>query len=109
MPKVSNLVIKRQSGDSGPHYASWEFNEMTKFTTVTGTTINNSVRVGSLVSIASEATYYNGTHIPDYVKNDKWYVYQLKGDRAVINKNQSGSHHIMSPINVKYLSFRIIH
>ena len=104
MPKVSNLVIKRQSGDSGSHYASWEFNEMTKFTTATGITTNNSVRVGSLVSIASEATYYNGTHIPDYVKNDKWYVYQLKGDRAVINKNQSGSHHIMSPINVKYLS-----
>ena len=100
MPAVSNLKVKLQTGTTNTYFATWDFNEMTKSTVVTGTAMG----VGTLVSINSGATYYNGAHMPDWVKNQKWYIYQLKGDRAVINKNESGTNSIMSPVNVAYLS-----
>lgn len=99
MPSVSNLTIKIQSG-SNTHYATWDFDEMTK----TSVTEGSSIKVGDLVTINDGATYYNGVSIPDWVMEDKWYVYQLNGDRAVINENESRSHAIMSPINVDDLS-----
>lgn len=100
MPSVSNLVVKLQSG-SKTHYATWEFNEKTKSTVVMQ---RGLIQVGSLVSILPGATYYNGVAIPDWVMNDKWYIYQVNGDRVVINRNQSGTNAIMSPIHAKYLT-----
>lgn len=100
MPAVSNLKVSLETGTTGTYFATWDFNEWTKSTVVTGTAMG----VGSLVSIASNATYYNGQHMPDWVKNDKWYIKQITGDRAVIDKNESGSHSIDSPVNVVYLS-----
>lgn len=100
MPAVSNLNVKLQSGTANTYFATWDFNEWTKSTVVTGTAMG----VGSLVSIASNATYYNGQRMPDWVKNDKWYIKQITGDRAVIDKNESGTHSINSPVNVAYLS-----
>lgn len=100
MPAVSNLKVALETGTTGTYLATWDFDEWTKSTVVTGTAMG----VGSLVSIASNATYYNGQHMPDWVKNDKWYIKQISGDRAVIDKNESGSHSINSPVNVAYLS-----
>lgn len=97
MAKVSNLAIALQSGSDNTHYATWEFND----------TINNVssvVKAGDLVSIKAGATYYNGVKIPSWVMNQQWYVSQLKGDRAVLGKNASGSNNICSPINVAYLT-----
>lgn len=59
---------------------------------------------GDIVSIASNATYYNGKRIPSWVKKKKWIVSQVSGDRAVINKSADGKNAINSPINVKYLT-----
>lgn len=59
---------------------------------------------GDIVSIASNATYYNGKRIPSWVKKKKWIVSQVNGDRAVINKSADGKNAINSPINVKYLT-----
>lgn len=60
---------------------------------------------GDLVSIAGNATYYSGGKIPDWVKGQKWYV---KGtpttDRVIIDKNESGTNSICSPINKKFLT-----
>lgn len=100
MPAVSNLQVKLQTGTTNTYYATWDFNEWTKSTVVTGTAMG----VGSLVSIKSGATYYNGQHMPDWVKNQRWYILKLAGDRAVINRNEAGTHAIMSPVNVAYLS-----
>lgn len=100
MPAVSNLQVALETGTTDTYLATWDFDEWTKSTVVTGTAMG----VGSLVSIASNATYYNGQHMPDWVKNDKWYIKQITGDRAVIDKNESGSHSINSPVNVAYLS-----
>lgn len=67
-------------------------------------TTSTSVFVGALVSLASNAVYYNGKSIPQWVLNQRWYVDEVKGDRAVINRNESGNSAINSPINVKYLT-----
>lgn len=101
MPQVKNLKINLQSGSDNTYYASWEFDETVRKTTKTST--SSGVAVGKWVKIKSGATYYNGVSIPAYVMNDTWKVVELIGQRAVINQNKSGTHHIMSPINVKYL------
>ena len=100
MPSVSNLSIKRQTG-SDTHYATWSFDGAMNIVTVKGSA--GGVDVGSLVSIRDGATYYNGVDIPDWVMEQRWYVLQITGDRAVINENEDGSNHIMSPINVEDL------
>jgi N-acetylmuramoyl-L-alanine amidase CwlA len=71
--------------------------------TNTATTSSN-VQKGSLVSIASNATYYTGSNIPSWVKSQKWYVSSISGDRAVLGKNEKGDQDIQSPVNTKYLS-----
>lgn len=68
------------------------------------TSATATIKVGDLVSIATNATYYNGKAIPSWVKNTKWYVDSVSGDRVIINKSQDGGHAIMSPINKKYLT-----
>lgn len=96
MAKVSSLTIKKQSGTSNTHFATWVFNENTKNTTVS----SGAIKKGDLVSIKSGATYYNGVAIPSWVMSQKWYVLEVIGKRAVIDKNQSGTNHIMSPIHI---------
>ena len=61
------------------------------------------VKVGSLVSIDSNAVYYNGTGIPAWVKSQKWYVSQITGDRAVLGKSEDGKYNIQSPINTQFI------
>lgn len=100
MAKVSKLAIALQNGTDNTYYASWDFTETTKSTT----TSSAAIKKGSLVSIKSGATYYNGVSIPSWVMNDQWYIVQVNGDRAVLGKNKSGSNNIESPINTKYLT-----
>ena len=102
MAKVTKLAIALQSGTDNTYYASWEFGETTKSSTAT--TSSTAIKKGSLVTIKSGATYYNGVSIPDWVMSDKWYVSQISGDRAVLGKNASGKNNIQSPINTKYLT-----
>lgn len=103
MAKVSSLTIQKQSGSDSTHYATWVFNETQKNTTTTVT--NSSIKKGSLVSIKSSATtWYNGVAIPSWVKQEKWYVFEVKGNRVVLNQNQSKTHSIMSPIHINNLT-----
>ena len=63
------------------------------------------LQVGDKVKIKSGATYYNGrVTVPQFVLNDTWVIYSINGDRVVINKNADGTRHIMSPINIKFLT-----
>lgn len=100
MASVTNLTIQPQSGVDNTYYATWEFNEDTTDTTSTPSTI----KTGSLVTIKSGATYYNGVSIPSWVMSDQWYIMELRGDRAVLGRNKSGTNNICSPINVRNLS-----
>lgn len=57
-----------------------------------------------LVSLAQDALYYNGKTIPAWVKAQNWYIKEEpKGQRVVIDKNETGTHAICSPIHEKYL------
>lgn len=99
MPSVTGLVIKKQSGASS-YYATWDFND----TITTTTTSYSGINEGDYVTIKSGSTYYNGVAIPSWVMSDTWKVVQIKGDRAVLGANRSGTHNIQSPINVNSLS-----
>lgn len=61
-------------------------------------------QAGDVVSLSQDAVYYTGKEMPDWVKNDRWIVKSVSGDRAVIDQNVSGSRAICSPVNVKYLT-----
>lgn len=64
------------------------------------TTVSSKLQVGDKVRIKPGSKYYNSSiTIPDFVINDTWIVLSINGDRVVINKNASGTHMIMSPIN----------
>lgn len=100
MAQVSKLSIKKQTGSDNTLLATWDF----KTTANSTTSSTGAVKSGSLVSIKSGATYYNGVSIPSWVMSDKWYITEVNGDRAVLGKNPSGTHNIQSPINIKYLT-----
>ena len=103
MPKVKDLKIQIQTG-SDQYFASWEFDQGTRNNNAAIAASSGTILAGDLVTIKSGATWYNGAGIPDWVMSDRWYVYQVNGDRAVLNSNADGSNEIMSPINVAYLS-----
>lgn len=63
-----------------------------------------AVKTGDIVTIAANAVYYNGKAMPDWVKNDKWIVKSVNGERAVIDKNVAGTSAINSPVSVAYLT-----
>lgn len=63
-----------------------------------------SISAGDIVSVSSNAVYYNGKDIPDFVVARKWIVKSVSGDRAVIDKSVDGKFSINSPVNVKYLA-----
>ena len=79
-------------------------NKTTTTTTTTKTTTTTAVKAGDTVQLSSKATYYNGKTIPDWVKNTKWIVKSVSGDRAIIDKSADGKNSIMSPVNTKYLT-----
>ncbi|MBP5433678.1 peptidoglycan recognition family protein [Ruminococcus sp.] len=58
---------------------------------------------GDLVRIREGATYYGGSSIPAWVKNEQWYIDSIIGDRAVLGKNVNGDRNIQSPINTSNL------
>lgn len=62
------------------------------------------VKEGDIVSLASNAVYYNGKDMPDWVRNDHWIVKSRDNDRVVLGANRSGTHMINSPVNVSFLT-----
>lgn len=65
--------------------------------------LTGSIKVGDLVTITG-STYYGGKSIPGWVKKLRWYVVEVSGDRAVINKDESGRYAIMSPVKTSALA-----
>ena len=66
--------------------------------------VSDTIKVGDLVSVKSGAVWYNGGTVPSWVRNVNWYVKELSGNRAVIDKSEDGKNSINSPIDVKYLT-----
>ena len=61
------------------------------------------IKAGDLVTITG-STYYGGNAIPGWVKKLRWYVVEVSGDHAVINKDESGKYAIMSPVKTSALA-----
>lgn len=95
MPQVSNLRLELQQGEDRTLLAQWDFVESQG-----GSSVSSVVNVGDTVNINQGAKYYNGVSIPNWVMNRQWIVYQVRGDRAIINKSPGSSYAIMSPIHV---------
>lgn len=62
------------------------------------------VKVGDLVRLSSDAQYYGGKAVPAWVKNLKWNVKDVKGDRVVLGKSEDGKNDINSPVDAKYVN-----
>lgn len=66
---------------------------------------SSAIKKGDIVSVATNATYYNGVAVPKWVTAKTWVVSSNPvGDRVVINKSADGASAINSPINAKYLT-----
>ena len=65
------------------------------------------IKAGDLVTITG-STYYGGKAIPRWVKKLRWYVVEVSGDRAVINKDESGKYAIMSPVKTSALAVAVM-
>ncbi len=65
------------------------------------------IREGDIVTLAQDAVYYTGKIMPDWVKNERWRVKSVGGDRVVINENESGTRAINSPVNVRYVTVAV--
>ena len=63
------------------------------------------IKAGDLVSIKTNAIYYNGAAVPKWVLGQRWYVesVSVSSDRVIINKSENGQYSIMSAISKEYL------
>lgn len=61
------------------------------------------IRENDIVSLAADAVYDTGKEIPGWVKNIRWRVKSISGDRVVLGKSEDGTYEINSPVNVRYL------
>lgn len=69
-----------------------------------GTVPPKNIQPGDIISLAPNATYYDGREMPYWVKTDKWIVKSISGDRVVIDENISKSKAICSPVNILYVN-----
>nr|DAD57951.1 MAG TPA: N-acetylmuramoyl-L-alanine amidase [Caudoviricetes sp.] len=60
-------------------------------------------KTGDIVKITG-TTYYDGAAIPAWIRAKNWRVYQVTGDRVVINKSEDGQNAIMSPVKAGNLA-----
>ncbi len=56
-----------------------------------------NLKVGDLVEITGDK-YYSGKMIPAWVKNKRWYIRSIRGERVVIDKSEDGRNSICSPV-----------
>lgn len=103
MPQVSDLKLKLQTGTDSTYFATWDFKESAK--KPSGGSSTSTIKKDDWVTVKSGATYYNGSHIPNWVYDNKWKVIQVtQGDRAVLGPSQNGKYNIQSAISTKYLT-----
>lgn len=85
-------------------YICSEVNRRINGETVNPPVVKTDISVGDVVSISSNASYYNGKAVPKWVKETKWVVSSVKGERVVIDASSDGKYHINSPISIRFLT-----
>lgn len=58
--------------------------------------VSDTIKVGDLVSVKSGAVWYNGGTVPSWIRNVNWYVKELSGNRAVIDKSENGGNYAVA-------------
>lgn len=96
---IDRMGIQNETSDK--FYVVWHFNTTSSKPSGGGST---SVKVGSIVTIKSGSTWYNGVAIPSWVYGKQWKVIALSGKRAVLGQSTDGTNNIRSPINVDRLN-----
>lgn len=90
-------------GSKFPYIAN-EVNKRIMSSSSTKNSTLNSIRKGNKVKIKSNAYYYGSTKkVPKWVISKSWFVSEVKGNRAVIDKSVDLKSSIASPIDIKYL------
>lgn len=102
MATVTNLKVALQIGSTNTLFATWDFKATSPSTG--GGSSSGKIKPGSIVKVKSGAKWYNGARIASFVFDKQWIVYEVKGNRVVINKSTDGSHRIMSPIHANNLT-----
>ena len=103
MATVTNLKISLQTGSDNTLFANWSFKATSPSTGGGGSGGNKTFASNDVVSVKPGAIWYNGAGIADFVFEKNWIVYEVSGNRVVINKSTDGSHRIMSPIHADNL------
>ena len=67
-----------------------------------------NIKVGDLVEIVGSVYYDGKNKIPSWVKKQRWFVRSIKNDRVVIDKNESGTNAICSPVNASDLKVCVV-
>lgn len=87
-----------------PDYASKDFQSTLPSTPTEQEPKNETeheFKAGDLVTINPGAKWYSGSTIKLSCLSDKWYIMQVKGDRAVLGMNKAETRNIVSPIHTK--------
>ena len=102
--EIARITTERLQADKGgcnemgcPY---WKNNRCTK--DEKPAPVVETIKVGDLVKITG-TTYYGGQLIPLWVRNQYWFVINIKNDRAVLGQNQKKTNNINSPVNIKNL------
>lgn len=88
---VCNVGYKYISGYGCPDYAAHD--------TDAPEPKPKGLKAGDLVTINPGAKWYKGESIKLSCINDKWYIVQVKGDRAVLGMNEKQTRNVQSPIH----------
>lgn len=64
----------------------------------------NGVHIGALVSIAENASLWDGSRCEGWYQRKKWYVTGLNGNKAVLGKDDSGKYQMRTPISTNFLT-----
>lgn len=91
------------AGEVNARLGKTDISEPTTKPSVDGT-CEASLNVGDLVSLTADARYYNDTEVAAWVKNRRWFVKKINGDRVVIDKSEDNKYAINSPVHEKYLT-----
>ena len=64
----------------------------------------NSFNVGDIVTISSDATYYTGRQISALIKQKRWIISSISGNRVLLGKSDDGYYNLNAPVDAKYLT-----
>lgn len=100
-PDGLNGMFNISKNSSGTAPGSWINPSENKLPVI----IEEKIKVGSLVKVASNAVYYDsGKAVAKWILNVNWIVKSIDGSRVVIDKSEDGKNSINSPIDIKYLT-----